>query len=122
MMSPFDSRARKPEEARPAMPLHDEIAYCSALDLKTRYASRELSPVEVTKAILERIDALNPTLTAFITVTPELAIELATAAEAAYRDGEPGALAGVPISIKDLTPTKGIRTTRGSLLYQDWIP
>src|SRR3954468_19895408 len=104
MMTPFDSSSRKQKEARPAMPLHDEIAYCSALDLKARYASRELSPVEVTKAILERIDDLNPSLTAFITVTPELAIEQATAAESAFRNGEPGVLAGVPISIKDLTP------------------
>jgi aspartyl-tRNA(Asn)/glutamyl-tRNA(Gln) amidotransferase subunit A len=104
------------------MPLHDEIAYFSALELKVRYTARSLSPVEVTRAVLERIEALNPVLTAFITVTPELALQQATAAEHAYASDEPGPLAGVPISIKDLTPTKGIRTTRGSLIYQDWIP
>lgn len=105
------------------MPTHDDIAYLSALDLRARYQRRELSPVEVTRAILERIEALNPALTAFITVTPEFALDQAAAAERAFAgEDEPGALAGIPISIKDLTPTKGIRTTRGSLLYENWIP
>src|SRR4051812_15869425 len=105
------------------MALHEDIAYLSALELIVAYRARTLSPVDVTTAILARIDELNPTLTAFITVTPELALEQAAAAERAYAgESEPGALAGVPISIKDLTPTKGIRTTRGSLLYENWIP
>jgi aspartyl-tRNA(Asn)/glutamyl-tRNA(Gln) amidotransferase subunit A len=101
----------------------DEICYLSALDLRARYRRRDLSPVEVTETVLRRIDRLNPQLTAFITVTPELAMEHARAAESAYAPGgSPGPLAGIPISIKDLSPTKGIRTTRGSLLSADWIP
>jgi aspartyl-tRNA(Asn)/glutamyl-tRNA(Gln) amidotransferase subunit A len=101
----------------------DDLCYLSALDLRERYRRRDLSPVEVTETILRRIDRLNPRLTAFITVTPEFALEHAQAAERAYAPGgDPGPLAGIPISIKDLTPTKGIRTTRGSLLYADWIP
>lgn len=101
---------------------HEEIAYLSAVELKQRYASRELSPVEVTEAILRRIDELDPAINAFVTVTSDLALSQAKAAESAYADGTAATLAGVPVSIKDLTWSKGIRTTRGSLLYQDWVP
>jgi aspartyl-tRNA(Asn)/glutamyl-tRNA(Gln) amidotransferase subunit A len=94
----------------------------SAIELIERYRARELSPVEVTESVLTRIDALNPELNAFITPTPELALERARAAERAYRDGTAGRLAGVPVAIKDLTPTKGIRTTFGSLLYDEYVP
>jgi aspartyl-tRNA(Asn)/glutamyl-tRNA(Gln) amidotransferase subunit A len=100
-----------------------ELCYLSALELRERYIRRELSPVEVTGVVLERIGALNPMLNAFLTVTVELALDDARQAEQAYRSGnEPGALCGIPISIKDLTPTKGIRTTYGSLLFADNIP
>lgn len=109
--------------ARGSAVTQDELCFLSAIELRERYRRRELSPVEVTQAVLSRIERLNPRLTAFITVTPELALAQARAAEAAYAPGNtPGPLAGIPISIKDLTPTKGIRTTRGSLLYADWIP
>jgi len=100
----------------------DDPWFLPALELRERYRRRELSPVEATEAILARIDRLNPALTAFVTVTPGLALAQARAAERAYAAGEAGPLAGVPISIKDLTPTKGIRTTRGSLVDPDWIP
>lgn len=101
----------------------DDLAYLSAIELRHRFRSRELSPVEVAEATLARIAAINPTLNALVTVTPELALEQARVAERAYagRD-EPEPLAGIPISIKDLTPTKGIRTARGSLVDPDWIP
>jgi aspartyl-tRNA(Asn)/glutamyl-tRNA(Gln) amidotransferase subunit A len=100
----------------------DEIAYLSALALRDRYWRRDLSPVEVAEATLQRIERLNPRYTAFITVTPDLAMAQARDAEAAYLRGDPGPLAGVPLSIKDLTPTRGIRTTRGSLVDPDWVP
>lgn len=103
------------------MPAH-ELVYLSAIELRDRFRTRELSPVESTEAVLARIDQLNPTLGAFITVTGALAREQAQTAERAYASGEAHALAGLPISIKDLTLTKGIRTTRGSLLYENWVP
>ena len=82
-----------------------------------------ISPREVTQAVLERIDVVNSPLNAFVTVSADLAMDQATAAERAYSaGGAPGPLAGVPYSIKDLTPTKGVRTARGSLLDPDWIP
>jgi aspartyl-tRNA(Asn)/glutamyl-tRNA(Gln) amidotransferase subunit A len=101
----------------------DAIAFTSANDLTRLYRRRELSPLEATTAILERIDRLNPTLNAFTTVTHELALEQAATVERGYATkAELGSLAGVPVSIKDLTPTRGIRTARGSLVDPDWIP
>ncbi|MCC6791361.1 MAG: amidase [Thermomicrobiales bacterium] len=100
----------------------DEIGFMSATEMRDRFRTRALSPVEVATAMLERIDALNPTLNAYATVTGELALAQAKAAEAAYAAGDAPSMAGIPISIKDLTMTKGIRTTRGSLLYKDWVP
>ena len=99
-----------------------DLCYLPALELRDRYRRRELSPVEVTAAVLDRVDALQPRLNAFVTVTRDRAMEQAQAAERAYRDGSAGPLAGIPLSIKDLVPTRGIRTTMGSLLQQDWVP
>ncbi|CAN5730438.1 amidase [soil metagenome] len=99
-----------------------DVCYLPASELVERFRSRALSPVEVTRAVLDRIDALNPQLNAFVTVTHDRAMADAQRAEAAYASGDPPPLAGVPVSIKDLVPTKGIRTTRGSLLDPDWIP
>lgn len=100
-----------------------DVCYLSALEMLEKFRSRELSPVDVTSQVLERIERINPTLNAFLTVTAERALEDARAAERAYSSQSGlGALAGIPISIKDLTPTAGIRTTMGSLLYQDWLP
>src|SRR5688572_29200280 len=102
--------------------VNDSVVFVSASDLVARYRRRELSPVEVARTVLERIYRINPKLNAFVTVTPELALEQAAAAERAYQEGEAGPLAGVPLSIKDLTPTRGIRTARGSLVDPDWVP
>ena len=102
--------------------MNESIAYLSASELRDRYRTKALSPVEVTRAILDRIDRLNPVLNAFTVVTAELALEQAHAAERAYAAGDAPPLAGIPISIKDLTPTRGIRTARGSLLDPDWVP
>ncbi len=100
----------------------DEIAYAAATDLVRGYAAGDLSPVEVTEATLARIDRLNSSLVAFVTVTADIALAAAREAEVAYARGTAGPLAGVPISIKDITATRGVRTTRGSLLYRDFVP
>ncbi|TCP59295.1 amidase/aspartyl-tRNA(Asn)/glutamyl-tRNA(Gln) amidotransferase subunit A [Tumebacillus sp. BK434] len=100
-----------------------EFAYMSATKLAHKIRHREVSPVEVMKATLERIEELNPKLGAFVTLVPELALDGARAAEDAVMRGKPlGALHGVPIGIKDLTPTAGIRTTMGSKLFADNVP
>lgn len=101
---------------------NQELCFLSAVELKERFAARELSPVEVTETVLAEIDRLNPTLNAYVTVTSDLARAQARSAERAYAGNLAAPLAGIPVSIKDLTVTKGIRTTRGSLLYKDWVP
>ncbi len=101
----------------------DDPCFLPAYELLAAYRAKELSPVEVTRAALERIDRLNPVVNAFVTVTAELAMEQAQQAEAAWFAGEAiPPLAGVPASIKDLFPTKGIRTTRGAVRWRDWVP
>lgn len=100
-----------------------DLVYLSARELQALYRSRELSPREVVDAILDRIESVDGELNAYVTVTADLAREQAAWAErelASGRTEQP--LLGIPISIKDLTPTKGIRTTQGSLLTKDWIP
>src|SRR3954454_17333228 len=82
-----------------------DLCYTSALDLGRMIRSREVSPVEIATAVLERIDRLNPTLNAFLTVTPDLAMAQARAAEARALSGALlGPMDGIPVSIKDLEP------------------
>lgn len=99
-----------------------DLCYLSALQLRALYQKGEVSPVEVTEAILRRMDQLNPSLNAFITTTPELALKGARAAEKAYQTDESlPPLAGIPTSIKDLVAMTGFRTTRGSWRYRDSV-
>ncbi len=101
----------------------NDLCYLPATELRNLYQTGEVSPVEVTEAVLARIDRFNPHINAYVTVTSQLARQQARIAEKAYRENEPPpALAGIPMSIKDLTPTEGIRTTRGSLVYRDSVP
>ncbi len=100
----------------------DDLCFMSAGDLIAAYRSKSLSPVEVTEAVLSRIDRLNPALNAYVLVDREGALATARAAQEAYASGSAGPLAGIPISIKDLTATKGMRTTMGIVPLKDWVP
>lgn len=104
----------------------EDLCYTPATELSRLIRSKALSPVELTAAVLARIDALNPKINAFCTVTAELAMAQARRAEQAVMAGEKreklGALHGIPMSIKDLTATKGIRTMRGSHIFADAVP
>ena len=85
--------------------------------------SKEISPVELIQAVLSRIDRLNPRMAALITVTEREAIAQARAAERAVLRGKGlGALTGIPLSIKDLFDTRGVRTTAGSRVFADRVP
>ncbi len=100
-----------------------ELCFTPATELAKLLRARELSPVELTEAVLERIEQVNPKLNAYCTLTPDMAREQAKAAEAAIMRGDTeGKLLGLAVSIKDLIITKGVRTTRGSLLYADDVP
>ena len=82
-----------------------------------------LSPVEITRAFLERIDELDPRLRAYITVTADLALDQARRAESELRAGrDRGPLHGIPIALKDLFDTAGVATTSGSRVFADRIP
>lgn len=100
-----------------------ELAFTSAYELIQMIKSKKLSPVELMGAIIRRIGALNPKLNAYLTVVEEEAMQAARQAEAALGRGiDLGLLHGLPMSIKDLYCTKGIRTTSGSLVYKDFVP
>ena len=102
---------------------NDELCWTSAADLAAAIRDRRLSPVDVTEAVLSRIETVNPRVNAYCTVATERARAEARAAEAAVMRGDAvGPLHGVPISFKDLTVTAGIRTTFGSKIFEHHVP
>src|SRR5438309_7092736 len=101
----------------------EDIAYTSAAELAALIAQRVVSPVEVVDVVLDRIDKMQPTINAFITVCADEARAAAKAAEAAVMRGDTlGALHGVPFAAKDLVNTAGVRTTFGSWALADNVP
>lgn len=101
----------------------NDICLLDAVTLSRLIRARALSPVEVVDAALDQIDRLNPKLNAFCTLTAEAARSEAKRIEAEIMAGhEVGVLAGIPVGIKDLIYTKGVRTTFGTVAYQDFVP
>jgi aspartyl-tRNA(Asn)/glutamyl-tRNA(Gln) amidotransferase subunit A len=101
----------------------EEWTFFTISELSELIRTRKVSPVEVTRATLERIDKLNPELNAYITVTAELAIKVAQETESEIqRNRWRGPLHGVPIAVKDLFDTAGVRTTAGSALFMERVP
>jgi aspartyl-tRNA(Asn)/glutamyl-tRNA(Gln) amidotransferase subunit A len=99
-----------------------ELAYLGIRELGRRFRRLDLSPLELVRALLERIERLEPKLHAFVTLTADRALADAKAAEAAIVQGDPRPLLGIPIAYKDLYATRGIRTTAGSAVLADWVP
>ena len=100
-----------------------DICFLSASEMAAAVKKKKLSPVEIVDTILTRIEKVNPKVNAYCTVVPEMAREAAKKAEAEVMRGEKvGPLHGVPVSIKDLTITAGIRTTWGSKIYEHFVP
>jgi aspartyl-tRNA(Asn)/glutamyl-tRNA(Gln) amidotransferase subunit A len=106
------------------MAASDELCWMPASAMAAAIKRKKLSPVEVVKAVLDRIERVNPSLNAFVTLTPEQALRDARAAERllAKKGAKLGPLHGVPFSTKDLVITKGVRTTFGTRLYADNVP
>jgi aspartyl-tRNA(Asn)/glutamyl-tRNA(Gln) amidotransferase subunit A len=99
------------------------ITETDALTLARQIRTKQVSPVAVVDAVLERIEALQPTVNAFITVTADEARDAARRAEAAVMAGDRlGPFHGVPFSVKDLLFTRGVRTTMGSRIFADQVP
>lgn len=104
--------------------MSDDLVWMSADELKSLYRTRSVSPVEVVDALLTRLDEVEPTLNAFVTVTADLAREQAKAAAAEFARNIPHLpdLFGIPITVKDLVDTAGVRTTYGSTAYANHVP
>src|SRR5437016_14536319 len=104
-------------------PQRKDLVFLSISELSELIRTRKISPVEVTQTIIERIETLNPAVNAYITVTPDLAMKAAQDAESEIqRKKWRGPLHGVPIAVKDLFDTAGVRTTAASALFKDRIP
>jgi aspartyl-tRNA(Asn)/glutamyl-tRNA(Gln) amidotransferase subunit A len=102
---------------------NDTICFTPATELSRMIRGKAISPVEIMGAVLERAQALNPSLNAICTPTYETAMESARTAEVAVTRGTAlGILHGVPITIKDLSFTKGVRTMAGSHIFRDRVP
>ena len=100
-----------------------DLCYTPATTLAAMIRAKKLSPVELTRAVLTRLEKLNPRLNAFCTPTPELAVAEAKRAEdAVMKGGQLGPLHGLPYSVKDLSFTKGIRTMSGSHIFASRVP
>ena len=100
-----------------------ELCFLPATELARLIRAREVSCAEVMEAHLAQIGRVNPRVNAIVTLLPERAMDGAKAADAALARGESvGSLHGLPIAFKDVVLTKGIRTTRGSLVFKDLVP
>jgi aspartyl-tRNA(Asn)/glutamyl-tRNA(Gln) amidotransferase subunit A len=100
-----------------------DLCWASAVDLARMIATKAVSPVEAVRAHLDRITALDRSLRSFITVCADEALSAARRAEAELVAGRPaGPLHGVPIGLKDLFNTAGVRTTGGSKILADFVP
>ena len=105
------------------MPVAGQTINVSLEEAATLLRERRVSPVELTEACLARIEAVEPRLNAFVTVTADLARAQARAAEGEIAAGRyRGPLHGIPVAVKDLFATKGTRTTAGSRILATWIP
>lgn len=100
-----------------------ELAFMTGAEVARRVKARQLSAVEVARAFLRRIEAAQPTLNCFMTVAAETVLADAAAVDARIARGEdPGPLAGVPLHVKDLVNTRGVRTTFCSYIFENNVP
>ncbi len=105
------------------MPVASELCRLSLSEAASLICAKKISPLELAQACLQRIDRLNPSLKAFITVTAERALEQARVAEQEIMHGRyRGPLHGIPIALKDLIDTAGVRTTAASALFEHRVP
>lgn len=99
------------------------LVYLSLSQAAQLVKSRQISPVELTMACLERIETFDPWINSFITLTPEFALTQANQVERVLKNGDdPGPLAGIPVALKDIVQTQGVRTTAGSSFFMESGP
>src|SRR2546423_10367647 len=103
--------------------MSDELCFLPATELRARIVCRDVSPVEITRAVLARAERMQPALNCFITLCGDEAMAEARNAEREVMAGRPlGLLHGIPFTVKDLVNTRGVRTTFGALPYKDNVP
>src|SRR6267143_4503014 len=103
--------------------MSDDPCFLSAADLRRRISCKEISPLEVTRAVLARAERLQPELNCFITLCADKALAQAKDAEHRIMTGEPlRILEGIPFTVKDIVNTKDVRTTFGAIPYKDNVP
>ena len=101
----------------------NDLCFLTATELVRRIITKELSACDVMTAHLTQIDRFNPQLNAIVTLLPDRAMDQAARADEMLAHGDVlGPLHGLPIAHKDLVETKGIRTTFGSPIFQDFVP
>jgi Asp-tRNA(Asn)/Glu-tRNA(Gln) amidotransferase A subunit family amidase len=103
----------------------DDLCYTPAVELAAALRRRELSSVELATALLDRIERVNPAVNAFVTILAEQALEQAREADRQRVASDPdelGVLHGLPVTVKDLTSTAGVRTTFGHPAFRDHVP
>src|ERR1044072_3167344 len=100
-----------------------ELYELPLIEVAAKIKAKEVSPVEVTRSSLQRLEETEPALTAFVTTTPEIALEQARIAEKEISDGNyRGPLHGIPLGVKDLYDTAGVKTTSSSAQRADHVP
>jgi aspartyl-tRNA(Asn)/glutamyl-tRNA(Gln) amidotransferase subunit A len=99
-----------------------DLAYLGITEAGALFRRRELSPVELTQALIERSERIQDKFVPYVTPTPEIALEQARGAEIALQRGDASPLLGIPVAMKDIVLTKGVRTTAGSALHAEWLP
>ncbi len=103
--------------------MSEDLCFLPATELRARIVSKQVSPVEIMRAVLSRAEHLQPQLNCFITVCGDEAMSQAQAAERRIMAGEPlGLLHGIPFTVKDIVNTGGVRTTFGAIPYRDNVP
>ncbi len=103
--------------------MDNELAFASATNLRQLIDAKEVSIVELTELFYQRIEDLDPQLNAYLTLCQDDALQQARQAQDAVNQGQPvGPLHGIPISIKDLELTRGLRSTMGSAVFKDRVP
>src|SRR5208283_3710891 len=118
------ARSNLPPASRPTeRPMPEALISRPIQELAPLLERKEISPLELYNEAMERIHQLQPKLNSFITITEEEGRKAATEAQDEIRRGQyRGPLHGIPISIKDLFATRGVRTTAGSKVLAHWVP
>ncbi len=123
MLQRIDFNRNPPHSHRAHLMTAKSIEFATILEVGALIRANELSAVALTTLMLDRIERLEARLNAFITVTPDLALQQAQRADAELAGGhDRGPLHGIPIAIKDLIATEGILTTGGGKFYDRWVP